>query len=312
MRYDYMIIDTVNLAHKIYKEESPSMVSKKMIYKKFVHNFIKEVEYLVNKYLDSEGKVYLLFDNYFSRVDLQSSFMFADRKLIDEHYKQARKKESKEFYNSINLIRYYYLIESNKYSTCRVEGLEADDLVKPLFDLKGLWDKNVLMITNDLDWCRYLSLNIHWLPNLSGEPEDSNFLGNKFGFKINECNIIAFKSIFGDSSDNIPSLVSVNEENGRQFKELVNNITYPEDLINISRNRDYWEKFPFLSKINDNERQLIINFQLVSTIPCHTSYIERELIEGRDDKTLRKSLRIILELDAPLKFKFGGIKRPRA
>ena len=159
VKYDNILVDVVNLCYRIYKEEDPSLLSSKFVYKTFVKNFILTIEDLKNKYLHSDGNIYLLFDNYFSRVDLQNSFMYADRKRIDETYKKARKKDTKEFYNSINLIRYYYLIGPPKYYTIRIDGLEADDFVKPI--LQKIKSRMNLMVTTDLDWCRYLSETTH-------------------------------------------------------------------------------------------------------------------------------------------------------
>ena len=104
-KYDALLIDAVNLSHRLYKKEDPQLVTKKLVYKDFIKNFINTVEDLKRKYLYSDGKVYLLFDNYFSRADLQNSFIYAARKSIDEDYKKRRSKAEKEFYNSINLIR---------------------------------------------------------------------------------------------------------------------------------------------------------------------------------------------------------------
>ena len=145
-RYDALVIDSVNFAYRTFKieGETPVRISKKTVYKDSICNFIDSVEDLKNKYLKSDGQVYLLFDNYFSRADLRSMYMFVNRKELNESYKSNRKKESKEFYNSL---------------TIKIDNLEADDLVKPLFEKIEVIGGNTsaLMVTNDLDWTRYLS-----------------------------------------------------------------------------------------------------------------------------------------------------------
>ena len=307
-KYDALLIDAVNLSHRLYKKEDPQLVTKKLVYKDFIKNFINTVEDLKRKYLYSDGKVYLLFDNYFSRADLQNSFIYAARKSIDEDYKKRRSKAEKEFYNSINLIRYYYLIGKPDYITIRIEGLEADDLVKPLIQ-SDLKDKSYLMVTTDLDWCRYLTQTGHWLPNLSEDPETSSDLAFKLGFPINEKNIICYKALFGDSSDNIPETVRKTQENIRTFCNIIKNIKYPEQFIKEARENPTKNKL--FTDLIGNERQFTINLQLVSTIPCGNSVFRENVIKGRNAESLYNSLREILGLNGQKSFVFGNVKRPR-
>ena len=67
-KYDAIVIDSVNFAYKTFKinDELPVRISKKTVYKDSICNFINSVEDLKNKYLKSDGQVYLLFDNYFN------------------------------------------------------------------------------------------------------------------------------------------------------------------------------------------------------------------------------------------------------
>ena len=306
-KFDALIIDSVNLSYKLFEKETPSVVSKKLVYKEFVKTFIKTIEDLKKKYLHSDGEVYLLFDNYTSRFELQSAFMYASRKEIDENYKKKRDKDSKEFYNSINLIRYYYLIGPSKYISVRVDGLEADDLVKPLLNT-DLKDKRCLMVTSDLDWCRYISQKVYWLHNLNAEPESAIQLSARLGFKVNEKSIICFKAIFGDPSDNIKGIARNTEANVSEFIRLMNKVEAPEDLIMMARNDHSGE---LLMDILGNERQFTINLQLVSTINCRPEIFKANTLPGRNTETLYKSLREILGIESSKKFVFGNVKKQR-
>ena len=315
-RYDSLIIDTVNLAYKVFEKdnESPKLIAKKLVFKKSVCNFIRTVEELKKKYLHFDGQVYLLIDNYFSRADLQSTFLFADRKQLDEAYKATRKKENKSFYNSINLIRYYYLIGPSEYHTIRIDGLEADDLVKPLLSSRCK-DQRCLMVTNDLDWCRYLGEGVDWLPYLDGEPETKEDVSQRLGFEANEKNLIIYKSFFGDESDNIPATSRHSKENTAQFLELINTVEYPEQLIMLARDKEKVERWPILEDISgsvDKEKRFLINIQLVSSIACTTDHLESCLTTGRFAETLYKVVRESIGLDVPAQeFVFGNVKRPR-
>lgn len=318
VKFDSIVIDAVNLAHRLFKKNEDTtevnLLSGKAIYSKFVVKYINTVEDFKKKYLHSGGDVYLLFDNYFSRLELQNAFMYADRKSLDDDYKKTRSKAVKEFYNSLNLIRYYYMIGPNQYKTARVEGLEADDLIKPLLDYHTTPEEKILMITNDLDWCRYLSQKVYWLPKLDENPQNSEDLSYKLGFKVSETSIVAYKAIFGDPSDNIPPVARLNDKSFEIFKTLLKEARSAEDFIKFARNWDSNQDSGniLLKGISNNEKQFIVNLQLVSNIPCKKEIFDQELITGRFSEKLYKSLRTSLNLESPEKvFTFGKLKRPR-
>ena len=316
-RYDTLIVDCVNFAYRTFnmKGETPLQISKKSVYKTSVCNFIQSLESLRERYLHSDGEIYLLFDNYFSRADLRSTYMFADRKKLDESYKATRKKENKEFYNSINFIRYYYLIGPSMYHTVRIDNLEADDLVEPLFDLIGVSDgkRSALMITTDADWTRYLSDNVDWLPDMGNPPETLTDLSNRMGFKISKMSVTLYKAIFGDPSDNIKGLVTCNERNKEEFLELLDMIDYPEQLVMMSRGLEMKDRYNILKKISEteNSNSFLINLQLISPIPCSAGTLKSHLTEGRDSVTLYKTVREVMGLDESKEFVFGNVKRNR-
>lgn len=313
-RYNALVIDTVNLAYRAKakpEEDSILTLGGKPAYKETACNFINYIESLKRDYLHYDGEVYLLIDNYFSRADLQSSFLFADRKQLDEAYKATRKKANKEFYNTVNLLRYYYIVGPKSYHTIRIDNLEADDLVKPLLSGK-LKDKRCLLVTTDLDWCRYLGPNVDWIPDFARGPETAEEVSRDLGFKISEKNLVIYKAFFGDSSDNIPAISRSTASNIEQVKKLMDMAEYYEQLILFSRDEDKVREYSILEDIHKDEKRFIVNIQLISTIPCAESHIDSVCTEGRDAETLYKVIREALGLDksAP-KFVFGDIKRPR-
>lgn len=318
--YDCLIVDAINFCYRLFRtqQEEPVELSKKLIYKNSVCNTIKSLESLQRKYLNSDtGKVYLLFDSYPARVDFQSAYMYAERKRIDENYKASRKKENKEFYQSINLVKYYYLINSPVFSTVQVDGLEADDLVKPLL-ASECKDKRSLFITTDLDWCRYLNFQTDWLPDLSQNPETVEDLSQKLDFKVSETSIILYKAFFGDASDNIPAIISNTEENKNQFKAILKEISYPDDIFQFVRDADNLKRYPMLDAIISAERKklgtetrLQINLYLASSLPCSTTLLKENIVSGENKETLLRSVQEALGLVESKKFVFGNIKRPR-
>jgi len=309
MRYDALIIDSNNFAYRVFnhRQEAPSYVSKKQVYKKAVCNFITKVEELKNEYLHSDGIVYLLFDNPTSRIDLQSSFYFADRKLAYAKYKKDRAKEPKEFYNSLGLLKYYYSVMPQNYVTIQLSRLEADDLVEPVLRLYCK-DKNVLLVTTDYDWTRYVTDTVHWLP--SSEPEDKEALSNRLGFEVTNNSIVMMKALFGDESDNIPAVVPSSFQ--ASFKAFYADIKDPELLPILACKDENIEKYPILAYVRENERQYRINLQIVSIIKVSDKHIEAVTVKGRDSVVVQKAIREAIGMSSSKEaFVFGNIKRPR-
>lgn len=309
-RYDALIIDVNNFAYKVFdhRKDRPSAVSKKQVYKKAVCNFIQAVDQLVKDYLHSaDGQVYLLFDNPTSRIDLQSTFYFADRKQAYAKYKADRAKEPKEFYNSISLLKYYYMVAAPVYHTVQVSRLEADDLVEPVLRLYCK-DKRALLVTNDLDWARYLSHNVHWLPK--HEVEGPEHIEARLGFPLTEQNIVMYKALFGDPADNIPSVAPAGMSSG--FSSLVAAVSSADELPRMACNNENVERFPVLAKVRENEKQYRINLQLVNAIPVADKHIQSVFTTGRDSEVAARAVREAIGFSTPEEsFVFGNIRRPR-
>lgn len=319
MKYDNIIIDVCNLSYKILddtkKASSTIIINNKSSYKEFIASFIRSVDSLVEKYGTDSTSVYCLFDNYKSRLDLQNSFLNSGRKSISENYKKNRKKQPKEWYNSLNILKYFYEVNEPKYYVAQLQGLEADDLVKPTLSLvKG----RSLLITSDLDWCKYLTPDVDWLPSLSEEPLSVEDTSLKLGFKCTENNIILYKALFGDPSDNITGVIPETAYNKEKVLDLMkshesydpNNLVMDIRQFSCGENAD-----PFWKSLDNNEliSNYRVNLQLVSTINVSPGVFKRELLRGSDRKGVIKSLREIVGLiPSSKKFTFGNIRRPRS
>ena len=319
MKYDNIIIDVCNLSYKILddtkKASSTIVINNKSSYKEFIASFIRSVDSLVERFGTDSTLVYCLFDNYKSRLDLQNSFLNSRRKSISENYKKNRKKQPKEWYNSLNILKYFYEVNEPRYYVAQLQGLEADDLVKPTLSLvKG----RSLLITSDLDWCRYLSSNVDWLPSLDEEPLSVEDTTLKLGFKCTENNIILYKALFGDPSDNITGVIPETSYNREKVLDLMKSREPydPVDLIMDIRQFDREKGAdPFWESLDNNEliSNYRVNLQLVSTINVSPGVFKRELLKGSDRKGVVKSLREIVGLvSSSKKFTFGNIRRPRS
>ncbi len=310
MKYDALLIDVMNVFYRtsVHKTESSNLVSKKKVYKKSIVNFIKKVDEIITNYSYHDGEIYLLFDNPTSRIELRSAFMFAGRKEIFPDYKASRVKESKEFYNSIGLIRYYYLLKEENYKCLQASRLEADDLVRPLLDYR-LQDKAVLLVSNDLDWAKDVSEKVHWLKGWD-EVVGPDQLSVSLDFHATKASLVAYKALYGDSSDNIPNLLPA--KTFSQFQELASKIEDPLNLVDWSNLNEMRKKYPLLIQLKDLERQYRINVQLVGSIPVAEQHLQHMTAVGRNSVELR----VIVEKAVGLrvsqkKYEFGNVKRER-
>ena len=310
MKYDALIIDTMNLFYRvsIHKTESSSLVSKKKVYKESICNFIKKIDELIEEYSYHDGDIYLLFDNPTSRIELKSAFMHAGRKEIFPDYKANRTKESREFYNSIGLIKYYYLLKEKNYRCLQASRLEADDLVKPLLKHR-LQDKTALLISTDLDWAKEISNTVHWLKTWK-EVVEPDQLSQKLNFHVTEASLITYKALYGDSADNIPNLLK--EDTFQEFRELSSNIQNPLNLIDWANSNEKRELYPMLIQLKELERQYRINIQLISSIPVDEIHLKHIIANGRDSVELRMIVERAIGLrSSQKKYEFGNVKRSR-
>ncbi len=310
MKYDALLIDVLNLFHRvsIHKTEASNLVSKKKVYKKSICNFITKVEELVEKYSYHDGDIYLLFDNPTSRIELRSAFMFAGRKEIFPDYKINRAKEPKEFYNSVSLIRYYYLLKESNYKCLQASRLEADDLVKPVLQhrLKG---KSVLLVSTDLDWAKEISEKVHWYKSWN-EVISPEQLSEKLDFHVTEASLVAYKAIYGDNSDNIPNLLAA--DTFKQFQELSKRIVDPLNLIDWGNNDMHRKDYPMLIQLKEVERQFRINVQLVASIPVAEQHLKHMTAAGRNSAELRIIVEKAIGMRSSQKnYEFGNVKRER-
>ena len=312
-KYDWIVFDLVNFCYKTFPKEKGSLTqfSNKFVYGASAANAIKSIESLKAKYGHSDTKVVLLVDNYLSRADLASAFTYADRKNLLAEYKRVRRKEDKEFYNTVNIVRYYFLVGLGEYYSVKIDGLEADDLIKPLLTYEAK-QGSVLLVTSDLDWTRYLSDRVHWLPSLKDAPETREDLSLKLGFDVTEKNIVLYKAIFRDASDNIKGILPLNQDNLTHFTEYIKECPYAEYATILHRSPEWREKWPALKTLAEQEGQLRINIQVISTIPVAEDIFRDNYVKSRESATIHKKLRELLGLSVDKKnFVFGNVKRPR-
>lgn len=216
--------------------------------------FFNAVDTYLKKYAKNERtRVYFLFDN---------ADTIYERKQISDDYKANRKKNEppKHVYRQLDfceLICHYYRNSSYLF---RVPSLEADDFVKNILRSYVKDSERVLMISEDMDWSRYIGNNVEQYKNHRIWNPDT--FRNEYGFDPLESNITFYKAFYGDKSDNIigylPNLPNL------LFMEIIGKFTKMDDFlrnINSLENIDLGWK----CKIDKERNNLIMNWNLISS-----------------------------------------------
>ena len=163
--YHYLIFDVNLLFHQAYN----SLLSEKsnltkvdfqdfVIFPQVIKESIHRINSIINRYGTKESKVYLLFDNPDTQINI--------RKLISQgEYKKTREQKGiqRQLFATLDILFNIVIHYNGNWNALKGESLEADDLTKPLVELlKPDKDTKCLCISTDRDWARNIANNIHW------------------------------------------------------------------------------------------------------------------------------------------------------
>ncbi len=211
-----------------------------------IYNFFRNLRPLVEMF--SPSKVFLVSEGHPKhRYELYSEYK------ANRIVKIASKQEvyDKFHLNKKEIIR---LCKYLPLTLCKAEDYEADDVVASL--VNNLKDENVIVISNDSDYIQLLQMGYKKL-------KIYNPMRKQFQ-QAPDYHYLAWKSLRGDSSDNIPALMSDAkaeklvksavslqewlkiEENRARFslnRQLIELVMVPEDQILMEEGE---KKFPLL------------------------------------------------------------------
>lgn len=214
----YLVVDVYALAYRAFygypnltnKEGKPTSVLVGF-FRQFLSRVSRVEEYYPIFVADSPGCTY--------------------RSEIYTGYKANRQKKDESFYEQIDKILELGKIIGTVY---RESGYEADDLAARFIHDCVKEEDSVLLLTVDADWLQLLSRNVSVLQLKANQIHilwtDELFL-KEWGFTPKQ--LVDFKAIVGDGSDNIPGIKGVGE---KQATELLKEFDTIEDIYdNIVR-----------------------------------------------------------------------------
>jgi 5'-3' exonuclease len=247
-----------------------------------IYGFLRSLNVIQRDFGNSElTDYYFLLDNFSSKDTL--------RKSLSSEYKIDRKKYEPEFYRAIDFLNLILLNYSDHFYSIQIPSMEADDLPQTLLKI---FDKNekVLVVSNDLDYSRVISDNVFWYSQK--QIFDKTLFKEKYGFIPTKESIILFKSIRGDSSDNIDGAIK-----GIRTTDL---------LIILEKYKDVYEiidkcnidplLFKYKDKIIENKAKLILNSQLIDFLDISEDLIKVNTYQGKFSPNTLRSLYKLLGL----------------
>ncbi len=188
---------------------------------------------------------------------------------IDETYKAQREKTPPELGEQIQRTR--DILDAMRISVFEVDDFEADDVIGTLADRFAAADKAVTVVSGDADLLQLIGDNITVMLTKKGisnmERYDAGKLKEQYGLLPEQ--IIDFKALKGDSSDNISGVPGIGEKTARSLLEEYGN----------------------LEKIYENIDQL------KEKIATNLQDYRDQLYIGKDLVTLRRDLSLETDLD---------------
>lgn len=268
--YDVIIIDSNNWYHRNFEthKDMTHKVGEKTIVTGGIYGFLQSVKKWRRNFSHSDTKFYFLFDNPTTKSNLR-------QQMIDPHYKENRKKRPKSFYRSIDYLRLILENYDNDFYCIYGTGYESDDIA-PYVLKKIPQDKKVLLISEDMDWSRLISENVHQY--MKDRIFTKKEFQNKYGFIPTLNSIVLYKTIRGDKVDDIPIGLSNLPE--KILLKLIDNYKDIYDILdNLKTIRflsELWQK-----RFIENRDRLILNHQLVSFFKIQESYLNECTSKGK-------------------------------
>ena len=141
------------------------------------------------------------------------------RKDIYPEYKAGRKPAPPDFYEQIPIL--HELLNAFGWPLYEIDGYEADDIMATFSREASEKGISTDLITSDLDALQALGPNVqvyalkNGLSNL--EKFDVKSFEEKYGIKVNQ--FLDYKSLVGDSSDNIPGVAGIGKKTAAMLLE---------------------------------------------------------------------------------------------
>jgi len=251
-----LLIDSNAIIHRAYHAYPKTLVTTKGLQVNATFGFFSIVLQVLDKF--KPDQVFFAFDS------KEKTFR---HKMFPE-YKATRKKTDPELIEQFTLIK-EILSESN-ITVLEKDGYEADDIIGTISRSKELEGREKIIVTGDGDLLQLINDEVKVF--LSGSAfqksalYDSKTAEKKLGYTISQ--IIEFKGLRGDSSDNIPGVKGIGEVSAKKL------LGKYKTIENIFENLDKVEN-TIKKKLAENNDIALLSKRLASidtNVPIDVDY----------------------------------------
>ncbi len=284
-----VIIDGNSLVNRAYYAIQRPMITRKGVYTHGVYGFINILTKIQRDYYPDA--LVVAFD--------RKAPTF--RHLEYDQYKAGRKKMPDELAMQMPILK--DVLSAMNIKSLEMDGFEADDIIGAVAKKAEEVGMEPLIITGDKDALQLITDKTHVLITKKGISEFDLFTNesfyNHYGFTPTQ--MIDYKALMGDTSDNIPGVPGVGEKTAQKL------IIEFGTLDNILKNTDKISSKGLRTKLEENS-QLALMSKMLATIQ---TTIPMEVIP--DDFTFEKpDYKKLKEIYEELEFKTFITRLPKA
>jgi len=190
--------------------------------------------------------------------------------LFDE-YKAQRKKKPQELYDQIGMIK--DLLVDFDIPVYEIEGFEADDVIGSLCRDQQIDNDQVLSIvlTGDMDALQLVDENTHVFAPKIGLSQTKEYdieaVKEKYGGLLPH-QLIDYKALRGDSSDNIPGVRGIGEKTAIKLLSVADNLEDLYTLIEVEPEKleAAGVKQRIINLLAENKEQALLAKELVTIV----------------------------------------------
>ena len=252
----FVVIDSYALAHRSY-HALPPLVSPEGILVNGVYGFML----VFLKMLQELKPDYLV-----ATFDLaQPTFRHKEYK----EYKAKRIKAPENFYEQIGIIK--EILKIWGIPILEKEGFEADDLIGTIAQKFQKKDLEIIILTGDLDTLQLVNDNIHVYTLRKGLQDrviyDAEEIKKRYG--LLPAQLLDFKALKGDSSDNVPGVSGVGEKTALKLIKEFNSL---DNLYFALENQS-----PEIKNLNTRLKERLIKNKDQAYFSRHLVAIEKDI-----------------------------------
>lgn len=202
------------------------------------------------------------------------------RKSIFPEYKQNRKElyanqteEEKEEANKFfeELDNTLDKLESKGYPVFKYPGVEADDIAAMLVDnMDTYMFEHTWLISSDRDWDLLINDRVSRFSYVTRKEQTVDTWDNP----VSREDYISYKCLIGDKGDNIPGIAGIGPKRAQSLIEQYGT------ALDIYANCPLPGNYVYIKNLNENQEQILLNYQLMDLITHYREAIGEENINN--------------------------------